>query len=56
MFEGNETDKIQGGVKRAIAEWVEVNKNWEKIDFWQGNTVLLRKENELKAKKVKAVK
>lgn len=46
LFPGNTTDKVQGGVVRAIAEWVENNKEWEKIDFWGGNTVLLRKKEE----------
>ena len=41
LFEGNETDAVQGGVKKAIKEWCENNNGWEKIDLWQGNTVLL---------------
>jgi predicted O-methyltransferase YrrM len=45
LFPGNTTDTEQGGVVRAIAEWVENNKNWEKIDFWGGNTVLLTKND-----------
>lgn len=51
LFPGNETDKVQGGVVRAIAEWVENNKEWEKIDFWGGNTVLLQKKELKKVKK-----
>lgn len=41
LFAGNETDSVQGGVKRAIQEWIEKNNTWEKTDLWQGNTVLL---------------
>ncbi len=46
LFEGNQTDSIQGGVKRAIQEWAEKNNNWEKQDLWAGNTVLLSKKIE----------
>jgi hypothetical protein len=57
LFPGNETDKVQGGVVRAIAEWIEQNKGWEKIDFWGGNTVLLRKiEEKIQMKKSKKAK
>lgn len=65
LFEGNANDKIQGGVKRAIAEWIEDYKDWEKTDLWGGNTVLLSKKikeqsieekNPFEEKKIKSVK
>jgi len=44
MFEGNENDAEQGGVKRAIAEWVASHPDWEKIDYWQGAVALIQKK------------
>lgn len=46
LFEGNQTDKIQGGVKRAIEEWCKNNNEWKRQDLWQGNTALLSKKLE----------
>lgn len=60
LFEGNAgTTEIPGGVKRAIQEWMENHKDWEKKDFWGGNTVLLSKRIEnptLEKKNVRKIK
>ena len=42
-FEGNEGDVEMGGVKRAIAEWVQNYPEWKKTDLWNGAVVLLTK-------------
>jgi predicted O-methyltransferase YrrM len=44
LFEGNEIDDEKGGVKRAIEDWLQIDKDWKKTDLWQGNVVLLKKE------------
>ncbi len=43
-FEGNSFDRVQGGVKKAIADWLFLHSDWEKTEFWQGCTVLLRRK------------
>lgn len=40
-FEGNATDVVQGGVKKAIADWFKYNRGWELTELWQGTTVLI---------------
>jgi predicted O-methyltransferase YrrM len=42
-FEGNATDAIQGGVKKAISDWFANNRGWTLKEFWQGATVLISK-------------
>jgi predicted O-methyltransferase YrrM len=48
LFTGNATDRVQGGVKKAISDWFDLNKGWKLQEFWQGNTVLISKEIEVK--------
>lgn len=42
-FEGNSFDSEPGGVKRAIKEWTELNKDWEIIDCIGYDSVKLLK-------------
>ncbi len=47
-FEGNATDKVQGGVKKAIVDWSSQNQGWKLQSFWNGCTVLFSKMEEVK--------
>lgn len=42
-FEGNDFDPEPGGVKRAIKEWVELNKDWKVVDCLGYDSVKLLK-------------
>lgn len=42
-FEGNDFDPEPGGVKRAIKEWTELNKDWEILDCIGYDSVKLLK-------------
>ena len=45
LFEGNEPDRLKGGVKKAIADWMFVFEDeWTKTDFWNGMTILLQRK------------
>ena len=52
-FEGNEGDKIPGGVKKAIADWLANNEGWISQGFWNGCTVLISKDQETRKGKGK---
>uniref|UniRef100_A0A6M3KHG2 Uncharacterized protein n=1 Tax=viral metagenome TaxID=1070528 RepID=A0A6M3KHG2_9ZZZZ len=43
-FEGNDFDRMKGGVKRAIEVWLREDKSWKKVELSTTSICLLRKE------------
>jgi len=44
-FEGNNFDEIPGGVKRAISEWLDDEKDWHKVEVTTTDAVCLLRKN-----------